>query len=445
MNSTFLPYLVKANMVITLLTGCYFLFFRKNSFHLLNRVVLLSIPLLAIILPIFDITTPANLYTSGNATEWDEFFSEVPVFFSQDFDISSTKRVTFFNLKYIASLYLLVVTFLLYRFLQQIRFLCSIKRRSVPFKGYKNVFLLNDPDHKPFTFIKWVFLPAHKSPNDVDNYVIRHELAHSGQYHFLDLFLAEFLCIVFWFNPFVFLLKRSLKTVHEYLADEAAANTTGEKMIYLSLLAKHSSKDPLARARVSSNFNFLTLKKRINMITKHKTSQFKKAYYLLFLPALAILLMAFTQIGQNQTIGMNKTEKEDNVPSIMPIKLDKVKKSSGFGMRIHPIEKVEKQHNGIDLAAEKGTPVMATAAGIVVKVEYKKPGKGYGRKIVIQHNETYATLYAQLSEFKVTEGEKVSKGQVIGLVGSSGVSTGPHLHYEIRKNGEPVDPENYFK
>ena len=102
-------------------------------------------------------------------------------------------------------------------------------------------------------------------------------------------------------------------------------------------------------------------------------------------------------------------------------------------------------HNGIDIAAKEGTPVVATADGIVVQEEYKEKGKGYGRMILIRHNETYTTMYTQLSAFNAKVEQKVKKGDVIGYVGQSGISTGPHLHYEVWKNNKPVNPEDYFK
>ncbi|MEM8901579.1 MAG: M23 family metallopeptidase, partial [Bacteroidota bacterium] len=92
----------------------------------------------------------------------------------------------------------------------------------------------------------------------------------------------------------------------------------------------------------------------------------------------------------------------------------------------------------------KGTDVRDTADGVVIEVSYKKEGEGYGRKIIIQHNDTYSTLYSQLSGFNVKEGNTVKQGEVIGYVGSSGKSTGPHLHYEVWKEGEKVNPEDYF-
>ena len=118
--------------------------------------------------------------------------------------------------------------------------------------------------------------------------------------------------------------------------------------------------------------------------------------------------------------------------------------SSAFGMRHHPIKKEKKMHKGVDFKAPIGTPVVATADGIVVTAKITKEGYGYGNHIVIKHDDHYKTLYGQLSEMDVKEGDKVKKGQVIGKVGSSGQSTGPHLHYEVIKNGEHQDPAGYL-
>ena len=117
--------------------------------------------------------------------------------------------------------------------------------------------------------------------------------------------------------------------------------------------------------------------------------------------------------------------------------------TSGFGPRIHPIKKVEKAHKGIDFKAPLGTPVYATSDGEVIKAEFHK--NGYGNHIVIRHDDHFQTTYSQLSEMKVEVGQKVTKGMVIGLVGSSGLSTAPHLHYEVIKDGTHVDPEDYLK
>jgi murein DD-endopeptidase MepM/ murein hydrolase activator NlpD len=116
--------------------------------------------------------------------------------------------------------------------------------------------------------------------------------------------------------------------------------------------------------------------------------------------------------------------------------------TSGYGMRMHPILRKKKKHIGVDFKAPIGTPVLATADGVIEKVENLP--NAYGQFIIIKHDGHYQTLYAQLSEIKVDVGQKVKSGEIIGLSGNSGMSTAPHLHYEVIKDGEHVDPEKYF-
>ena len=125
-----------------------------------------------------------------------------------------------------------------------------------------------------------------------------------------------------------------------------------------------------------------------------------------------------------------------NTPSVMP--LSKYEITSPFGKRADPFTKKFKHHFGIDLKAPTGTPVIATANGTVIEV--KEQPDGYGKYVIIEHADNYQTKYAQLSEFKVSVGSQVKQGNVIGLVGSSGRSTAPHLHYEVILDGKRIDP-----
>ena len=111
--------------------------------------------------------------------------------------------------------------------------------------------------------------------------------------------------------------------------------------------------------------------------------------------------------------------------------------TSPFGMREHPIIGQELEHHGVDLVAAAGTPVMAAARGVVV---WRGNKLGYGNCIVIRHGTHLSTIYGHLSHIGVDTGQSVSKGEVIGLSGSTGFSTGPHLHFEVRNNGTPVNP-----
>ena len=128
-----------------------------------------------------------------------------------------------------------------------------------------------------------------------------------------------------------------------------------------------------------------------------------------------------------------------SVPSLIPVEVARM--SSDFGIRTHPVLGGRRNHNGIDLAAPSGTPVYATADGYVAKAER---WSSYGNYIQIEHGGDMHTRYAHLSGYNVTEGQYVRKGELIGFVGSTGRSTGPHLHYEVRVAGEAVDPRPYM-
>lgn len=127
------------------------------------------------------------------------------------------------------------------------------------------------------------------------------------------------------------------------------------------------------------------------------------------------------------------------VPSLTPV--NGARMSSNFGMRSHPVSGGRRMHKGIDLAAPTGTPVYASADGIVGLARW---GRGYGLYIKIDHGAELETRYAHLSRLAVAAGDRVEKGEVIGYVGSTGRSTGPHLHYEVRVDGVAVNPIHYM-
>lgn len=140
-----------------------------------------------------------------------------------------------------------------------------------------------------------------------------------------------------------------------------------------------------------------------------------------------------------------KHERLASMPAIMPIAKNRCKVVSGFGYRYHPILHYRRMHTGIDLTARKGTPIYATGDG-VVKVAGKNVSdfSGYGVVCVIDHGYGMQTLYAHMSGLKVKNGQRVKRGEMIGTVGSTGLSQGSHLHYEVIQNGQKVNPVYYF-
>lgn len=138
----------------------------------------------------------------------------------------------------------------------------------------------------------------------------------------------------------------------------------------------------------------------------------------------------------------NKEKMLMSIPSIMPISSKDLKHvASGWGYRIHPIDKVRKFHYGMDFSAGTGTEIHATGNGIIEKVTYSST---YGNMILIDHGFNYKSLYAHMSGFNVKRGQKITRGEIIGFVGNTGRSRGAHLHYEVIEKNKKVNPRNYY-
>lgn len=151
--------------------------------------------------------------------------------------------------------------------------------------------------------------------------------------------------------------------------------------------------------------------------------------------------------SKSQDEVVNLAEKKEklyaSIPAIQPVANKQlIALASGFGLRIHPVYKVKKMHNGIDFAASIGTPIYATADGSVSNIEVRF--SGYGKVLEIDHGFGYRTRYAHMHDFAVKKGQQVKRGDLIGYVGNTGLSTAPHLHYEVLINDQRVDPVHYF-
>lgn len=151
-------------------------------------------------------------------------------------------------------------------------------------------------------------------------------------------------------------------------------------------------------------------------------------------------------LDELQVLSKNKEKMAASIPAIWPIDKRNLKGPIGaYGRRLHPIYKRYIKHKGIDFGGRKGDPIYATGNGKVVHSEKGLRRKGYGQQLVIDHGFGYKTRYAHLSERLVTVGQEVKRGELIGYMGSTGGSTGPHLHYEVIYMGNEVDPINYFR
>ena len=151
-------------------------------------------------------------------------------------------------------------------------------------------------------------------------------------------------------------------------------------------------------------------------------------------------------LDELQVLSKDKEKMAASIPAIWPINKKDLRGAIGaYGRRLHPIYKRYLPHKGIDFGGRKGDPIYATGNGKVVHSEKGLRRKGYGQQLVIDHGFGYKTRYAHLSERLVVVGQEVKRGELIGYMGSTGGSTGPHLHYEVIYMGNNVDPINYFR
>jgi murein DD-endopeptidase MepM/ murein hydrolase activator NlpD len=150
--------------------------------------------------------------------------------------------------------------------------------------------------------------------------------------------------------------------------------------------------------------------------------------------------MSFTEL---MNLAKEKEKMLSHIPAIQPVRNSELKRGiSGFGYRIDPHYRTRHMHTGIDFTADQGTEIYVTGDGYVEEIEDKR--WGYGKSIIVNHGFGYKTRYAHLSKFEVKKGQKLKRGELIGLIGSTGKSTGPHLHYEVVKDGVKINPIGFF-
>ena len=176
------------------------------------------------------------------------------------------------------------------------------------------------------------------------------------------------------------------------------------------------------------------------MILKNKTSNKYLAVYLLIIPVICFVLPAFSSCRE-ELVQVAVSEADYQKPSIYPVNSKKIKSISKYGKRINPITKKKAFHSGIDFAIAEGEPVVSPAKGVVITTKYDSKR---GNNITIKHNKKFSTSYFHLMSISVRVGDKLKKRQLIGYVGNTGLSTGPHLHYEVLKNGKNKNPKKYL-
>lgn len=155
------------------------------------------------------------------------------------------------------------------------------------------------------------------------------------------------------------------------------------------------------------------------------------------------LVIQSKSLDEISKLAAKKKEMLASIPAIQPVaKGDLNRLASGYGMRIHPIYKTRKMHWGMDFSAPRGTKIYATGNGVVSLTKFSR--KGYGYHVKVNHGFGYETLYAHMTKYVVKQGQRVKRGDLLGYVGSTGTSTAPHLHYEVKKGDQKMNPVYFY-
>jgi hypothetical protein len=424
-------FLLKASICLLVLYLPYLVIFRRTTFFVANRIYLLSAIIFSFILPLIKLPTSEQFIPKAIFEFYEPVFTQLP---STRIDSDSINKAISLS-SILMVVYFMGIAFHTVRLLFSIQHILKIKRQN-KILIIDDIQIIQTDSSEPFSFFNTIFLPETAAAPPI----IEHERAHIRQFHWIDLTILEIASIVLWFNPMIIVYRRSLKLQHEYLADDSVMQrgTTVEE--YLACMSNQLS--PIKTFSLTSSFYFQSIKKRITMLTIKKTSRQLSGLYLIIVPIIACLLFAFSS-QPDYPLNPEATDStiQKDLSFISPIKASQAKLSSEFGERMHPILHVKKFHTGIDLIAEEGVLVVSPEIGTVTESDFDSL---QGNFIVIQHDHVYSTYYSHLKMRVVQIGDKVQKESMIGQVGNTGLSIGNHLHYEVRKNGQPINPKAYL-
>jgi murein DD-endopeptidase MepM/ murein hydrolase activator NlpD len=226
-------------------------------------------------------------------------------------------------------------------------------------------------------------------------------------------------------------LKKTVKSLQEQMAELEQRDNE----VYRSIFEANPVPDS-ARAKLTEK------KKEYDKVTIMSNDELSEEIAASLNNIAARIVYQENSYAQIEKLIKNQDEKLASIPAIQPVSNKQLSRiASGYGMRIHPIYGIPKMHNGLDFTAPQGTPIYATGNGTVSTAGM---GTGTGNHVIINHGYGYQTVYMHMVRIKVRAGQRVQRGEVIGWVGNTGASTGPHCHYEVHVNGQPVDPVYFF-
>lgn len=417
---SWLNYLMHVSLTFCLFYCLYRFMLQNNSFLLLRRIYLLSNLVLAFLLPLIHIqfAVKSPVVYSMRPILWLISSPGAPEPLTDTAGDSSFHFTLF--LIYAAPAVILLGLF----FLRLFR-IFTIGSEKSSLLSDRVILKISLSVTAPFSFLNRIYLNPVYVKRSRSRCIILHETGHIKEMHTLDILIAELAAVVLWFNPFIWLYRSTLREIHELLADRYALSHGVDLETYVEEIIGHAGLKNSRSFRIVHGFSG-RIKRRINMMTQRQSAPHKRFCFLLIFP-LVLLALFFFRAAQAHDSGVNFSN---------PVRHGHV--SSRYGDRIHPLTGKKMFHRGIDIAADKGESVYAAAPGIVIETGYNKTSGNY---IIIAHADSFSTFYSQISEILVKNNDKVNNRTLIGLVGSTGLSTGPHLHFELRSGTSFIDPE----
>ncbi len=402
-------------------------------------------------------------------------FQDVPLSFGvednmiEDIEISGQNTLPFsaenvradINIIYpILFMFLIIswIVLLIYYLKLNTRIPILIKKSSLIRKHGGFRIITSDHSYSPFSFgllNPVIYIPQNLlntlTEHDI-NIIITHELAHIKNRDQFWVWMDSLIKIVYFFNPLVWWIVLERQKLREWIADD---NVLVQKKIksqdygrcLISLIKFNLFDSHAFQWAPGIGHRRSHIKHRITRLKgDHLMRKIPSFVWVMVLFTAGWLLLPMTRSVESIAISAEKPSMNESMDPVFINPLITGSISSRYGMRMHPIYKEKRLHQGIDLKAKLGTPIRAAAEGVVLKViKDHEPGKGYGINLIIQHANGMKTRYCQLNKILVEEGEQVNAKTVIAEVGSSGMSTGPHLHFELIKDGDRINPEKFIQ
>jgi TonB family protein len=340
-----IPYLVQSTMTLMVLYAVYWLFLRRDTFFHINRFYLILTLLLSLIMPLFDI----RLFANGPVSPVTILLDTVTIT-PEKLEKVRSGHLSWFEMAGV--IYLTGIAIFTIRFMIQLIQLGLIVRRNkiTRREGMKIVFV--DRGYSPFSFFNLVFIRKEYYVDDKLTPVLTHEKVHIRQFHTLDLLLAEIVTIVQWFNPFAWLLGRSIKTNHEFLADEGVLKKGFLKRDYQTLILNEAM--GLQVNNLTNNFNVSLIKNRIKMMTKSRSGSWAVSKLLVSVPAIFFLVLLFSAGTTDITFAQEKKEEP---------------KSLGDSKGLSPQQTKEEQEKATQEKAMKSSQASSSGEQVYNSVE----------------------------------------------------------------------------